>query len=83
MPINANESVADAARRIYRDELQQNLEVTNLNDFVTIEPVSGDYFLGKTLSEAAVCARQTYPNRKVHTLRVGHKAAVHFGLQTR
>jgi hypothetical protein len=54
-----------------------------MNAFVAIEPVSGDYFLGCTLSEAIGASRSKYPDRLAHALRVGHKAAIHFGLQIR
>jgi hypothetical protein len=51
--------------------------------FIAIEPESGDYFLGKTLGEATRAARQVYPNRLTHAMRIGRKAALHFGMHTR
>jgi hypothetical protein len=35
------------------------------------------------LSEAIGAARRSYPDRLAHAMRVGHKAAVHFGAQLR
>jgi hypothetical protein len=77
-----SEDVAREARRIYDERLRTSLEQTHANEFVAIEPVSGDHFLGRTLSEAISASRLTYPDRLAHALRVGHKAAIHFGLQT-
>lgn len=68
------------AEDIYCNRLRAILEPAHANDFVAIEPESGDYFLGRTLSEAIGAARQAYPNRLAHAMRVGHKAALHFGL---
>jgi hypothetical protein len=74
---------ARAARRLYDEQLRATLERSHLDEFVAIEPVSGDYFLGQTLSEAIGAARTKYPDRLAHALRVGHRAAVHFGLHIR
>jgi hypothetical protein len=77
------QSVADDARRIYDERLRASLEDSHLNEFVAIEPISGDYFLGRTLSEAIGASRAKYPDRLAHALRVGHEATVHFGMQIR
>ncbi len=78
-----SKTVADDARRIYDERLRTALEGSHLNKFVAIEPISGDYFLGRTLSEAIGASRAKYPDRLAHALRVGHEATVHFGLQIR
>lgn len=77
------ESVAEQAKQIYDERLRSFLEETHRNEFVAIEPLSGDYFLGQTLSEAIGASRKKYPDRLAHALRVGHKAAIHFGFQIR
>ena len=48
----ADISIADRAKKIYNDRLKGVLEATEPNKFVAIEPESGDYFVGVTLSEA-------------------------------
>lgn len=67
------------AEHFYEQKLRARLERSQPNQFVAIEPDSGDYFLGKTLTEAAQAARQAHPNRRSHLMRVGHQAAVHLG----
>ncbi len=79
---NTND-VAREAKRIYEEQLRVSLEELHMNEFVAIEPISGEYFLGRTLSEAIGASRLKYPDRLAHALRVGHKAAIHFGLQIR
>ncbi len=69
------------AEAIYATRLRSVLEADHLDDFVAIEPQSGDYFLGKTLNEATRAARQVYSDRMTHAMRVGHRAALHFGMQ--
>ena len=72
----------DVARRvelIYADRLQAELERGHPNDFGAIEPDSGDYFIGKTFSEAVHKAQDVYPERMTFVVRIGHKAAIHMG----
>jgi hypothetical protein len=76
-------TVASEAKRIYQERLREALERSHRDEFVAIEPVSGDYFLGQTLSEAIGASRSKHPDRLAHALRVGHPAAVHFGLHVR
>lgn len=79
-------STADLMKRveqIYRDRLQSELEPTHCDDFVAIDPESGEYFLGQTLSEAAAAARAAYPNRRTGVLRIGHPATLHLGASQR
>lgn len=71
------------AEEIYATRLRVVLEPEHVDEFVAIEPESGDYFLGKTLSEATQAARKSYPDRWTHAMRVGHSAALHFGMHVR
>ena len=73
------EDLARRATELYEQSLRDRLERTNLNDFVAIEPDSGDYFFGKTLSEAIQASRAAHPDRLAFGMRVGHTAAVHIG----
>ncbi len=75
----AQEGVAACARHIYETRLRSLLEATHLHEYVAVEPESGDYFLGRTLSEAAAASRANYPDRPYHLFRVGHAAAVDLG----
>ncbi len=71
------------AEEIYAARLRAVLEPEHMDEFVAIEPESGDYFLGRTLREAVRAARDAYPDRLTHSMRVGHKAAIHFGMHVR
>jgi hypothetical protein len=71
------------AEEVYATRLRVVLEPEHVDEFVAIEPDSGDYFLGKTLSEAIGAARRSHPDRLAHAMRVGHKAAPHIGMHVR
>jgi hypothetical protein len=68
------------AEQIYESRLRCLLEPQHFDEFMAIEPESGDYFLGNTLSEAIGAARRSHPDRLAHAMRVGQKAAVRTGL---
>ena len=76
----ASESVSQCAKRLYEQELKDVLEASHRHEFVAIEPESGDYYLGRTFSEAIGAARRAHPDRLCHALRVGHRATVHLGV---
>jgi len=72
-------AVTAAAKELYERSLRSQLEASHLHEFVAIEPDSGDYFLGATLSQAVQAARAAHPERISFALRIGHDAAVHLG----
>jgi hypothetical protein len=76
-------SIIDRAKRIYADRLQADLERDHCNRFVSIEPESGEFFLGDTLDEAVQAAVKKYPTRRLFTIRIGHHAALYIGGMTR
>jgi hypothetical protein len=80
MPSQQTLDVVQRGQELYRDKLQALLEAKHPNQFVAIEPDSGDYFLGDTLSAAIGAARQAHPTRLAYALRIGHPAAVHLGV---
>ncbi len=74
-----SKTTAQRAEAIYLGRLKSQLEVSQNDKFVAIEPVSGDYYLGETLSEAIAAARRAHPDRLAHVVRIGHKAGVQLG----
>ncbi|MBS0264373.1 MAG: hypothetical protein JSS02_20720 [Planctomycetes bacterium] len=71
------------AEQIYHQTLGPLLEPDHADEFVVIEPESGDHFLGKTLGEASQAARKAHPDRLTHAMRVGQRTALHLGMQCR
>ena len=83
MVSNETKAIAKKAKDIYEDRLRESLEQSQLGKYVSIEPESGDYFLGDTFDEAVNAAIGRYPDRLTHTIRVGHSAAFHLGVLVR
>jgi len=81
MASNQSMELARKAGEIYEQRLRRKLEATNLGDFVAIDPQSGEFFLGQTLSEAIqAAARVAHPGRLSFALRVGHETTVQLGV---
>lgn len=72
--------VARRAEQIYDERLKQELEALHVHRYVAVEPDSGEYFLGDTLSEAIQAARIAHPDRLAFAIRVGHISTVHSGM---
>jgi hypothetical protein len=75
-------NVARRAKEFYELRLRTSLEATNRDDFVAIEPESGDYFIGESLSEAIQSSRAAHPDRLAFAIRIGHSVAVNIGVLT-
>lgn len=71
------------AEAYYDAKLKAVLEPVHLEEFVAIDPETGDFYLGKTLNEAAQAARKSHPQRLTHAMRIGHKAALQLGWHVR
>jgi hypothetical protein len=74
-----SKSIIDRAKRLYADQLQSELESRHRDQFVAIEPQSGDYFVADTFDAAVKAARAKHPTRLPHAIRIGHPAAFHLG----
>ena len=72
-------SIAERAKRIYESRLKAELEAEHRGQIVAIEPVSESFFLGAEFIDAAMAAKNAYPDRKSFVIRVGHEAAFHIG----
>ena len=74
-----SKAVAEKAKEIYATRLQSQLEATQMNKFVAIEPESGEHFVADSFSHAVADARHAHPDRLSFVVRVGHEAAIHIG----
>ena len=74
-----SKSVAERAKKIYTGQLQEELEAKHRDQFVAIEPESGDHFIADSFSRAVAAARKAHPDRISFVIRVGHEAALHIG----
>jgi len=72
-------SISKDAKQVYEIELKDQLEAKHRDRFVAIEPTSKAYFLGDTFIDAAMAAKNAFPDRRSFVLRIGHDAAFHIG----
>ena len=73
-------SVISRAKEIYVRQLKADLEQKHMDQFIAIEPESGDYFIGESFDKAVKLARSKHPSKISHTIRIGHAAAFHIGV---
>lgn len=71
--------VAERAKTIYRDQLKAQLEPDHADDYVAIEPDSGEHFLADSFAEAVAAARTAHPDRISFVIHIGHAAAINLG----
>ena len=74
------QSVIARAKEIFEQRLRSHLEANHRDQFVAIEPDSGEFFVADTFDAAVKMARSKYPSRVSHTIRIGHAAAFHIGV---
>jgi hypothetical protein len=72
-------SIAEQAKRVYELRLKSELEANHRGEFVAIEPVSESFFLAGKFVDAAMAAKNAYPDRTSFVLRIGYDAAFHIG----
>ena len=66
-------------KRIYEERLKSLLEPEHNGEMLAVEVESGDYFLGRTATEAYRKAKAKHPGKELAFLRVGAKAAFFVG----
>lgn len=72
------DAYGEAAERIY-EALRQKLEAEHWGKYIAIHPINGDYAIGRTDDAALNKMRQKYPGVAFYIIRIGYRAAIHFG----
>ena len=63
----------EKGKQIY-ERIRPVLEPEYRGKIVAIEPESGDYFIGDTISEAGEKAREKHPDKVFYFAKIGYKA---------
>lgn len=66
------EIIAERGEKIYQEQLKAILEKDHKGKFVAIEVESSQYFLGKSPEEALEKAKQEFPDKIFHLIRIGY-----------
>ena len=59
--LEAADDLVESGQHLYDERLRELLEPSQAGRYVAIEPVSGEYFLGDTGTEALLEARRASP----------------------
>ena len=73
--LETGDDLVESGQRVYEERLRMLLEPAQAGRYVAIEPVSGEYFLGDTGTEALLDARRALPKAMFYLARVGYPAA--------
>lgn len=65
--------LGEEGERIYYEKLKPILEPELKGKIVAIEVDSGDYFIGDSVIEALQKAREVYPDKLFHFMRIGFR----------
>ena len=71
------EQFAQKGEKIFRS-IEDRLKPVHLGKVIAIEIESGNYFIGRTHSEAGYKAKRKFPDKIFYFARVGARAAVSF-----
>ncbi|MCZ6679865.1 MAG: hypothetical protein O7E52_21745 [Candidatus Poribacteria bacterium] len=69
--VNSRKLVREG-QEIYDTKLKTMLEPGHTGEVVAIDVISGDYFIGNTLPEAAEKAKAQYPERLFYFAKIGY-----------
>jgi hypothetical protein len=72
--VDGLKELAARAKIIYEKKLKKRLEPQYNGQIVAIEADSGDWFLGESVADAAIKAKEKYPEKMFHFIRVGYRA---------
>lgn len=73
------EQVAARGEKLYQEKLKAILEPENNGKFVAIEVISGEYFVGDTILGAVELSHKKFPNRLLHTIKIGYEGVYKLG----
>lgn len=76
--MNTYKSLGDIAKtgeRLYEEKIKALVEPAKNGDFLAIEIESGEFLLGKTAEDALLAAREKFPKKIFHLIRVGFQGA--------
>jgi len=74
VPAVNKERLVAQGEAIYQQRLKSQLDPTYHGQIVAIEVESGDYFIGKSVTEAARKAREKYPEKVFYFVKIGFPA---------
>ncbi len=72
--VDGLKELGERAKIIYEKKLKRKLEPRYKGHIVVIEVDSGDWFLGESVADGALKAKEKYPDKIFHFIRIGYRA---------
>lgn len=72
--VDGLKELADKAKIIYEKKLKKKLEPRYNGQIVAIEVDNEDWFMGESVAETALKAKEKYPEKMFHFIRIGYRA---------
>lgn len=69
------QSTIEEGKRVY-ETIGPTLELRFPNQYVSIDPVSKEYFIDPAMGRALAKARARFPDRAFYTTKIGERAAM-------
>lgn len=69
------QTIIDTGKRVY-ETLRPTLEIKFPNQYVTIDPVSKEYFIDAAMGQALAKAQARFPGREFYTTKIGERTAM-------
>jgi hypothetical protein len=74
-----NSKIVESGQKFYDEHLKKILEPDHNGEFISIEPESGQYFLGKTDIEAMRKSKEAIPGKIKCLLKIGSESTYRIG----
>jgi len=74
VPAVNKERLVAQGEALYQQRLKSQLDPTYHGQIVAIEVESGDYFIGKSVTEAARKAKEKHPEKVFYFVKIGFPA---------
>ena len=65
------QEVEKKVQELYKQKLRDKLETESLGKYIAIDVETEEYFLGESLEDALNKAKEKYPNKIFHSIKIG------------
>ncbi len=70
-----SQNIIDEGKKVY-ETIRPTIELKFPNQYVTIDPVSKEYFIDPSMGRALAKAQSRFPNRDFYTVQIGKDVAM-------
>ena len=81
--LNSPDKIAEAGEKIYLERHKASLEPAHKGEFVAIDVVTGEGYVGRFPEEAIQRAKEAAPHAVLHLIRIGAPGAFKVSYTTR